>query len=340
MPSWVGKSLQKDLLSDASAPIAAPRLSLPDAEQYLAAIVTSSDDAIISKDLDGIITSWNKGAERLFGYTAAEIVGKPVLMLIPTDRQQEEPGILGRVRRGERIEHYETIRQRKDGGLLNISLTVSPIKNSDGRIIGASKIARDISDRKRSEEARELLLNEIKHRVKNTLGTVQAIATQTFRSAPKAERDAFIARLHALSDAHDLLTQQSWFSVGVRDVIERAVSPFQHRDRPRFLLAGPPVQLNPSNALLLSMVIHELGTNAVKYGALSNDTGAVDVAWNMAAGGRLELSWTERGGRQVCAPSNKGFGTQMIERALRGEQGSAEFDYAPAGLRCRLAIKV
>jgi PAS domain S-box-containing protein len=118
----------------------------------LAAIVESSDDAIVSKDLNGVITSWNRGAERLFGYTAGEIIGKPVLVLIPRDRHDEEPEILGRIRRGERIDHYETVRQRKDGSQVHISLTVSPVLDGAGRIIGASKIARDISDRKQVEE--------------------------------------------------------------------------------------------------------------------------------------------------------------------------------------------
>jgi len=117
----------------------------------LAAIVQSSDDAIISKDLNAIITSWNQGAQRIFGYTAEETVGRPVTILMPPERQNEEPALLERIRSGERIEHYETIRQHKDGTLLNISLTISPVFNSRGQIIGASKIARDISDRKRME---------------------------------------------------------------------------------------------------------------------------------------------------------------------------------------------
>jgi PAS domain S-box-containing protein len=121
--------------------------------QRLAAIVESSDDAIISKDLNGIIQTWNRGAERVFGYTAEEAVGKPVTILIPRDRMDEEPGILARIRRGEPIDHYETVRQRKDGSLIDISLTVSPIRDSDGRIAGASKIARDITERKRAEMA-------------------------------------------------------------------------------------------------------------------------------------------------------------------------------------------
>lgn len=121
------------------------------ATAHLGAIVESSDDAIISKDLNGIITSWNKGAERIFGYKAEEVIGRPVTLLIPPDRQQEEPKILERLRRGERVDHFETVRVRKDGTLLEISLTVSPLRDSTGRITGASKIARDISERKASE---------------------------------------------------------------------------------------------------------------------------------------------------------------------------------------------
>jgi PAS domain S-box-containing protein len=122
------------------------------AELLLSAIVNSSDDAIISKDLDGVITSWNKGAERLFGYTADEAIGQTVsALLIPDDRQDEEPDILSRLRKGERVDHFETVRRRKDNSLVDISLTISPVRDQHGRIIGASKIARDITERKRHE---------------------------------------------------------------------------------------------------------------------------------------------------------------------------------------------
>src|ERR1700751_2257531 len=129
----------------------------------LASIVESSDDGIYSKDLDGIITSWNKGAEQLFGYTAAEVIGKPVTILIPPERYDEEPFILERIRRGEGVNHYETVRRRKDGTPVDISLTVSPIKNADGRIIGASQIGRDITERKRAEAAFGEVQMELAH---------------------------------------------------------------------------------------------------------------------------------------------------------------------------------
>ena len=131
----------------------------------LAAIVESSHDAILSKDLNGTIMSWNSGAERIFGYTANEVIGRPITMLMPADRINEEPGILGRIKAGERIDHYETIRMRKDGNLVNISLTVSPVRDKHGTIIGASKIARDITDRKKLEAQREVLMAELNHRV-------------------------------------------------------------------------------------------------------------------------------------------------------------------------------
>ena len=144
---------------DRSADEWAARLRSPDLAPYwLAAVIESADDAIVSKTLDGIITSWNKGAERVFGYTADEVIGRPVTILIPEDHPDEEPSILARLRAGERIEHYETVRVRKDGSLIDISLTVSPIRGPDGTVIGASKIARDITEKKRAEAERERLL--------------------------------------------------------------------------------------------------------------------------------------------------------------------------------------
>ena len=138
-----------------------PRDQMDEAWQRLAAIVESSDDAIIGKDLNGIITSWNKSAQRIFGYTPEEALGRSILILIPEDRQPEEPAILDRIRRGERVDHYETVRRRKDGSLVNISITVSPIRGSDGRIVGASKIARDITDRIRKEQTLRKVQDEL-----------------------------------------------------------------------------------------------------------------------------------------------------------------------------------
>ena len=170
-------------------------------DQRLAAIVGSSQDAIVSKDLNGVITSWNDGAQRLFGYAAEEMVGKPILVLIPPDHANEEAMILDRIRRGERIEHYETIRRRKDGTLIDISLSVSPIKDASGQVIGASKIARDITERKLAQERQELLTHEINHRTKNIFALVQAVISRSFadkRTVKEAEQ-AVLSRLHSLA---------------------------------------------------------------------------------------------------------------------------------------------
>ncbi len=156
-----------------------------DASRRLASIVESCDDAIVSKDLNGIIITWNKGAERLFGYLAAEVIGKPVTILIPQDRQDEETRILERIRRGARIDHYETVRQRKDGTFITVSLTVSPVTDEFGRIVGASKVARDITEQKRKEETIALLAREADHRTKNLLALAQATVHLTHAGDPR-----------------------------------------------------------------------------------------------------------------------------------------------------------
>ena len=321
--------------------------------ERLVAIVQSSDDAIISKDLNGIITSWNAGASRIFGYSAEETIGQPVTILMPPDHLNEEPAILERIRRGERVEHYETVRRRKDGTRIPISLTVSPVKNRHGVIVGASKIARDISRQKRielqlqqeleqrrqAEEVKELLLQEIQHRVKNTLGTVLAFAAQTFKTAAQVERKAFEARIQALARAHALLIQSNWNRTTVREAVEQAIEPFHVAARDRLVLEGPAAELDATKSFTLAMVLHELATNAVKYGALSCDGGRVRIAWSPAEGGRLlRLVWQERGGPAVGTPTRKGFGSTLIENALRGTQGKARLHYDPQGVTCDMEM--
>jgi len=307
------------------------RKQLEEDAQRLASIVQSSDDAIVGKDLNSIINSWNRGAERLFGYAAEEVIGKPITILFPADLADEEPAILERLRRGERIDHHETVRQRKDGSLVDISLTVSPILSADGRVIGVSKIARDITDGKRAQEQQRLLLAEIMHRVKNTLTTIQAIAAQTLRRAPADEREAFTTRLHALSKAHDLLTSDTWDRASLRAVLMAALEPFPQQ---RFVLDGPDVSLNASKSLQMTLAVHELATNAVKYGALSTAAGRVHLAWELADDQRLKLRWAEDGGPPVTPPKQKGFGTILIEHTFE----RARLDYGPLGFESAFEI--
>ena len=501
---------------------------LPDGStQHVLSLIASSDDAIISKDLDGIIRTWNAGATRIFGYAAEEAIGQSIRIVIPEDLQAEEDAILERLCRGERIEHYQTLRRNKSGRDIHVSLTISPIRDRAGAIIGASKIARDISrqklaeqeleqqrlrlerlnhiarvlardldldrivqtvtdiateltgarygaffynvtgetgetyqlytlsgvprsafgsfpmprntpifdatfkgaatvrsddirkdprygtlephygqptghltvvsylavpvisrsgdvlggllfghdqpgmfdqnaeamaigiaahaavaidnarlhraaqleleQRKKAEEAREFLLREMQHRVKNTFGTVLAIAGQTFKGASPAQHQSFFARVRALSEAHALLTHVSWSSVALRDVIANAIEPFQSADYPRVIVSGPEVELDPGKALTLAMVLHELCTNAVKYGALSLDPGIISISWETGKRGdhrAVKITWQEDGGPLVPPPTHRGFGSTLIERALSGTQGKASLHYDRHGLIC------
>jgi PAS domain S-box-containing protein len=312
--------------------------------RQLASIVEFSDDAIVSKDLNGIIISWNKGAERLFGYAAREVVGKSITIVIPQDRQHEEVEILSRLRRGEHIDHYETIRRRKDGKLVDISLTISPVKDADGRVVGASKIARDITERKRSETQRDLMIAELNHRVKNTLATVISIARQSFPKHPEVEEalHAFDARIRALAQTHGRLAETNWSGVSFNTMVFDELAPYCRQDSANVSMSGPPVSLSPRCALTLGMVIHELATNAAKYGALSVAAGMVDLSWRVDfAAGQLRIDWMESGGPKVVPPKRTGFGRRLIERALSSDLGSqVRMDFAEDGLKCWMAVPI
>lgn len=309
--------------------------------EQLAAIVESSDDAIISKNLDGVITSWNKGAERLFGYRPEEIIGKPVTTLIAPDRHDEEAHILSALRRGEHLAHYETVRLRKDGSPVWVSLTVSPLRDANGRISGASKIARDMTERRNADEHRKNLVRELNHRVKNTLAVVRSIASQTIGQASSLEDAArqFGARLVNLAKAHDVLTRESWAGADLANIVEDTVS-LHTGGESRFRIEGPHVRLRPSSALAVAMALHELSTNAVKYGALSSATGRVDIVWGIEGNGegrRLTLRWMEHDGPPVVEPKRKGFGSRLIERALAQELGGeVHIAYEPSGVICTI----
>lgn len=301
-------------------------------QEHLAAIVQGSDDAIISKDLNGIITSWNPGAERIFGYTTDEAIGQPITMLIPADHIDEEPQILARIRRGDHVDHYETIRQRKDGTRINISLTVSPLRARDGRIVGASKIARDITEIKRQQEQQAILVHEMRHRIKNTLTTVQSIATQTLTDISGEQQRAFRSRLLALAGVHDLLTVDNWRATTLSAVVNQALKPFMETYGCRISINCSDFPVAPDFAQTLSLVLHELATNAVKYGALSKDPGKVTISClPKPADLRTHLfEWHESGGPPVREPERKGFGTRLIKRAMVDH--STELQYRPDGL--------
>ena len=308
------------------------------ATQQIASIVESSDDAIISKDLDGIIRTWNQGAERLFGYTAEEIIGKPVTTLIPIERHDEEPKILARVRRGERIGHYETVRRRKDGSLVEISLSVSPIRTSDGKIIGASKIARDITDRKRAEERISLLAREAEHRARNVLATVQAAVHLSQADTPADLKAAIAGRIQALANVHTLFVESHWKGAELHALITQEFSPYAQDGQTRLHIDGENLLLDPDTGQTIAVSLHELATNAAKYGSLSVPDGKVHIEAARSADGKLFLRWTETGGPPVKQPERRGFGSRVMDAMLRGQSGEIRFDWRAEGLICEMTI--
>ena len=308
--------------------------------QRLASIVQSSDDAIVSKNLDGIITSWNEGAERVFGYTAEEAIGQPITIVIPQDRQDEERTILNRIRRGERIDHFETIRQRKHGSLITVSLTISPVKNAEGKVVGASKIARDVTEQKRSQEQIATLAREAEHRSKNLLANVQAMVNLSQATAVDDLKKAIEGRIQALANVHSLFVTTRWIGAELSAIARQELAPYSKTEETRVRIGGPEVLLDPNAAQVLAVTLHELATNAAKYGSLSVSNGQIELDWSHQDDGRLNLRWTERGGPPVRAPTRTGFGGRIIEQMIGQLKGEARFDWRAEGLVCEITLRV
>lgn len=315
----------------------------PEATQILAAIVESSHDAIISKDLNGIITSWNTSATRLFGYAPEEILGRSVMILIPSDRQDEETHIIGSVRRGERVESYETIRQRKDGSFIEVSLTISPIRDSEGRVVGASKIARDITELNKARKQQDVLLGEMKHRVKNLLAVMDAIGRNAIPKGDQAVERFFaeyMGRMNALLSVGEIVVSSSLHQAELGELARTTLSPFINKINTNQLrIEGPELRLPENTAGSVALAFHELATNALKYGALRTDDGKIDLRWSVRARAPHEqlasIVWKEHVTQPVEAPARRGFGSRLISIAVAGEKnGKTHLQFEPDGLRC------
>ena len=307
--------------------------------RWIGAVVESSDDAIVSKNLDGIITSWNRGAERLFNYTAEEAIGQPITIIIPPDRLDEERMILTRIRRGEQIDHYETVRQRKHGGLISVSLTVSPVKNAVGKILGASKIARDVTEQKRNQEHISVLAREAEHRSKNVLSNVQAIVNLSQSDTPEDLKRVIGGRIRAMSIVHSLFVETRWIGAELSAIATQELAPYLDEHDARVRMEGPETLLKPDVAQAVAVIFHELATNASKYGALSDAKGQIQLTWSHAEDGQLTLRWIELGGPRVKVPERQGFGSRLIERTISQLGGEARFDWLSKGLVCEIALR-
>lgn len=427
------------------------------AEAHLSAIVQSSDDAIISKSLDGIVISWNPAATRIFGFSEDEMVGQSIRRLIAADRQHEEDDILSRVVAGERVTAFFTERQRKDGSTVRVSITVSPIHDANGTIIGASKIVRDagpyldaqaaaidaesrfrmladnisqlawiadasgsifwynkrwydytgttleqvqgwgwdivhhpdhlqrVSARFRAciamqeewedtfplrradgefrwflsrakpirddktgvlywfgtntdvtellekEEHIRVLLMEVNHRSKNMLSVVQALARRSGGGDP-AFLQRFESRLTSLSTNQDLLVRRGWGTIPMDELADAQLAILGPDARAQVIITGPLIDLSPRTAEIIGMAVHELATNALKYGALSQPGGTVHLSWS-ESGERFAIAWSEQGGPPVTPPDTTGFGTTLIRHIpARSLKADVDLEYRPSGI--------
>lgn len=431
---------------------------------WLTAIISSSNDAIVSKNLEGRVTSWNAAAERLFGYTAKEILGRSIRILVPDDLQGEEDRILSSIAQGIKVDSFETVRMTKSGEPIIVSVSISPILDDTGKVIGASKIARDvtehvhqrerlreselrfrtladnmsqfawmaddkgwifwynkrwfdytgtnleemqgwgwqsvhhpdhvervtqkiqhswdtgeewedtfplrsrtgeyrwflsravpirdddgkimrwfgtntdITEQKEQEEQIRFLMGEVNHRAKNILALVQSIARQTAgkdRNSPFVKR--FGERLSALAASQDLLVGAGWHGASVDELVQSQLGHFKDLIGNRILIEGERVRLTSAAAQMLGMALHELATNAGKYGALSNETGRVEIRWSTETdpgkAPRFRISWTETGGPSVQPPKRQGFGTSVVGKMCRiAFGGTVDIRFAPEGL--------
>ena len=460
-------SLSADQPTDAeSSAVGAPT----DPAALLAAIVQSTHDAIVGKSLDGTVLTWNAAAEEIFGWRAHEMVGSSIRRLIPEDRQAEEDVILASIRAGERVPSFDTVRLRKDGREVHVAVTVSPVYDAAGNVIGASKIARDITEARlvqaaldesemrfrlmadnisqlawiagadggltwynrrwydytgtdfatmqgwswqavhhpdhvdavtakfkdhvasgepwedtfplrgadgnyrwflsraqpwkdaggkvqcwfgtntditeqlEAERRIELLMLEVNHRSKNMLAMIQSLARRSAshaaRTSDRRNNDDFVRRLEqriaSLAANQDLLVRRAWANVPLSELVEAQLA-FLGDTLAQVERIGPHLPVTPTAAETIGMALHELATNALKYGALSVPTGRVRIEWSRAGDGGLDMAWAEQGGPPVSAPASPGFGSRLIADMPRGKlRGEVHVDFAPTGFSWRL----
>jgi PAS domain S-box-containing protein len=320
--------------------------ALRESEQRFRNAVEAAPSGMIMTNNEGSIVLSNAHAEKLFGYSREEMVGQKIEMLVPERFRSQHPahrgGYYDQPSARDMGVGRDLFARRKDGTEIPVEIGLSPFETNEGLMALASIV--DISDRKKAEAHRELLIAELNHRVKNTLSTVQALALQTFRNvADKSAVNAFESRLLALSSAHDVLTRENWEGAALREVIEQAILPHAGPEG-RFELSGPEVRLPPKSALAIAMGVHELCTNAAKYGALSSLKGSVLVSWVVDTSSvpvQFRLVWQERGGPPVQEPDRKGFGSLLVERLLASDlDGTVVLSYAPGGVSCSITAPI
>ncbi len=313
----------------------------------LAAIVQASNDPIISLDRNATVRSWNPAAEQLLGCASALAIGRDVSILVAG---QDPTYVTEMFLRGLAGESYrlDTEFTTLAGEPISVSVAVAPIRAHDGSVTSVSLTAEDIRERKRWEERQQLMNREMHHRIKNSLAVVQSLANQTMRTSAglKEFREVFAGRLQALAVANDVFVEAAWTASSLQRAVEKQLSPLRPQWSDALITSGPEVMLPGDLTVPVSLALHELGTNAVKYGVWSAPPGRVELTWTSEANASgppiLHLDWRELGGKSlplaegVAWPARQGFGTTLIRRGIPG--AVVDLSMTPDGLACRFKI--
>lgn len=315
-------------------------LELATALQRYEMALRGSNVAIFTQDRELRYTSVSKP---LFGFPVEQVLGSSDADLLG-EAQAQALTLLKRDALASSTSRKGEIEIEEAGRKYWYDIHIDPLRDLAGTTVGLTGAAVDVTERKENEQHLRLLMRELTHRSKNLLAVIQAMARQTARHAGSIDNfvEIFSARLQALSKSHDLLVQESWYGASLNDMVRSQLGHHLDRENSQFTIKGPSLFLKPEAAQNIGLAIHELSTNAAKYGALSVPTGHVDIIWTRRtpeAGGGFELSWHERGGPVVSKPEGRGFGSLVIERNLaRALDGKVELDFAPSGLICTVSV--
>ena len=295
------------------------------ADTQLAAIVTASADAIVSVAPDGKFLSWNPGAEKMFGFSAAEAIGCSFELIVPPSECAESEALLAEARAGRQVAIRDTVRRQKDGTLIEVEVRASPIYDAKGDVKSVAAIYRDVSDRKRDERRQRMLMSELSHRSRNLFSVINSITRLSLASATSIEtaRDSLIGRLEALQRTYSRLTDAGFEGERLKEILDTELEAFEGRVQ----ATGPDVMLTAKAVQTFALVVHELATNASKYGALSVPAGRVKLSWSVSgtgAGRRFRFDWIESNGPLVTHPTRTGFGTMLITSIA-----ASDFDCEP-----------
>jgi PAS domain S-box-containing protein len=323
------------------------RLRAREQEQLLAATYEHAAIGISEVAPDGKFLRVNEAICTITGFSREHLLANK--LFTHTHAEDADPDREGfRKQVNGELEFYSVEKRfiRKDGRVIWLSVRSSPVRGDDKHLLYVVRVVQDITERKASERRQKLLIDELNHRVKNTLATVQSLASQTARGAttPAAFREGFEGRLIALSKAHDQLTVHHWESADLRSLLSGSLAPYVGAGPDRIVLRGEDIVLRPRAVLTLAMAFHELTTNAAKYGALSVPGGRIEIRWQSVQGdggdrSLLKIEWIEQGGPAVVEPQRRGFGSRLIEGSIAAEHGgSARLAFEPTGLRCEIVM--